>query len=789
MKQILFQWILLLLLPAFGMAQVNVTGKITDFQTGEALAGATVQLEKTFKATAADRDGNFLLENINPGNYQLKISFVGYQTYRETIVLQENTHLEIQLQKSTVLTDEVIVSATRATEKTPTTYSNIDEEAIEKRNLGQDLPYLLNQTPSTVVTSDAGAGVGYTQIRIRGTDPTRINVTINGIPLNDSESQGVFWVNMPDFASSVENIQIQRGVGTSTNGAGAFGATVNIQTSMLNRERYAEINNSFGSYDTRKHTVKVGTGLIDNKITFDARLSKITSDGYIDRASSDLKSFYLSGGYYGKNNLLKLNIFSGKEETYQAWNGIPEDILNTGNRTYNEFTYDDQTDNYQQDHYQAIYAHDIGENWTLNGALHYTKGRGYFEEYKEEEALSDYGINNLIIGKDTIFSSDIIRRRWLDNDFYGLTYSVNYNTYEKLELTVGGALNRYVGDHFGEVIWAEYAVNSSIRERYYENVAEKNDFNIFTKAYYQLTPKLNAFGDLQFRRVHYTVNGFEDYPDLFQEDVFNFLNPKVGWTYSFDARTKLYTSFAVGKKEPNRNDYEVSPENKPTHETLRNLEVGFSKRGANYSFTANYYLMDYKNQLALTGEVNDVGAYTRTNVSNSYRTGVELQGSWNLLKNLQISANATLSRNKISNYKEFIDNYDEGKQLINRMESTDLAFSPNIIAGSEVLYQPFKNFEVSLISKYVGEQFLDNTSNDQRKIDDYFVNDIRMSYVFNPPFFNEIAFNLLVNNIFDIEYEANGYTYSYKAGGEVNTFNYYYPQAGVNFLAGVSLKF
>ena len=520
---------MLALLPLCAWAQFTVSGSVTS--QNQPLPGATISVRNTFKGTVSGVGGGYQLRNLPAGKYVLQVSFIGYETATKEVEVVGNQTITFDLTKSVLVADEIVVTATRATSKSAVTFTNVGKETIEKQNLGQDLPFLLNQTPSVVVSSDAGAGVGYTGIRIRGSDPTRINVTVNGIPLNDAESHGVFWVNTPDFASSVDNIQIQRGVGTSTNGAASFGATVNVQTNQLNEKPYAEIGNSYGSFNTWRHTAKVGTGLINGKWAFDGRLSKISSDGFIDRAASNLKSFFVSGGYYAGGTMLKLNVFSGNEVTYQAWNGVPENLLRT-NRTYNAYTYDNQTDNYRQDHYQFFFAHEWNRHWNVNAALHYTRGRGYFEESKPDDALSDYGITAVVIGADTIRNSDIIRRRWLDNHFYGAVWSVSYNSLKRLTAVLGGGWNNYQGGHFGEVIWARFAGNSTIRQRYYQDEAQKTDFNSYAKANYDLTDRLNAFVDLQYRRIAYTFIGFDRAgQNVPQSADYHFFNPKFGLTY------------------------------------------------------------------------------------------------------------------------------------------------------------------------------------------------------------------------------------------------------------------
>jgi iron complex outermembrane receptor protein len=773
--------------PLFLLAQYKLQGKVTEAESNQPLMGATLNLQLV-GATQSNSSGDYQFSKIKSGNYILTVRFVGYKTQELSLVINNNQNININLKRSELLTDEVIVNATRAATNSATTFKNLSKADLEKNNFGQDLPYLLDQTPNVVTFSDAGAGIGYTGIRIRGSDGTRINVTVNGIPLNDAESQGSYFVDLPDFSSSVDNIQIQRGVGTSTNGAGAFGGSLNIQTNTLNEKAYAEVNTSGGSYNTLKNTVNIGSGLINGKFSFDGRLSRIVSDGYIDRASSDLKSYFLSGAYYGKTSLLRLNVFSGKEKTYQAWNGIPESKLTT-DRRYNQFTYDDQTDNYQQDHYQLLYSKSINTQLSFNGALHYTRGSGYYEEYKKDQTLSDYKINNVVIGNQTITNSNLIRRRWLANDFYGLTYSLRYQPTSKFDFTLGGAYNQYDGDHYGEVIWAQFASNSKIRQRYYFDNGFKTDFNVFGKATVQLD-KVSFFGDLQYRNVGYDFLGFDrNKKNVGQNATLNFFNPKVGLTYQITPESNFYASFAVANKEPNRDDYtESTPDSRPRPERLNDVEAGYRIKKSKFNIGANIYSMIYKDQLVLTGQINDVGSYVRSNVANSYRNGVELDATFAVLPKLSWGATAAFSQNKVKNFAEFIDDYDNGGQIKNSYNKTDLAFSPNFVGSSTLSFKPTNASEIAFISKYVGKQFLDNTSNNSRKLDAFFVNNLRLSYDFKLKNIKSIGVGLLVNNIFNELYESNGYTFSYIDGG-LKTENYYYPQAESNFLASLNFKF
>lgn len=778
-----------ILLPFMASAQFSITGKISDKSSGTILAGASVSLENSFSSTLSDASGIYSIKNLKPGNYLIRVTYLGYLPLQRSIKLDENTNLDLALSINSLIADEVLVRSTRASENSASTYSNISKEELEKNNLGQDLPFLLNQSPSVVVSSDAGNGIGYTGIRIRGSDPTRLNVTINGIPYNDPESQGTFWVNLPDFASSVDNIQIQRGVGTSTNGAGAFGGSLNIQTTTKRDSAYAELNNTIGSYQTVKNTINMGTGMIANKFSLDGRLSRIQSDGYMDRASSDLKSYFMSAAWYGKKDLLRANVFSGSEKTYQAWNGVPENLLKT-NRTYNGFTYDDQTDNYIQDHYQLLYSHTFSSVFSASGALHYTHGRGYFEEFKEDQNLANYGISPYNSGGISISRSDLVRRRWLDNNFYGMTYSLNYTPSEKFNLTLGGAYNEYDGDHFGEVIRGQFIPVSNNLERYYQGNGFKTDFNTYAKAEYTIG-KLNLFGDLQIRSINYRVNGTDkNRMNLDQSDDLNFFNPKLGFSYDLKQGSSVYASVAVANKEPNRDDYiNSTPATRPLSEKLTDFEAGYRIRNAGFTAGINAYAMFYKDQLVLTGKVNDVGEYIRQNVDQSHRIGLEMDSK--ILINNQLSWNLTaaISKNKVENFTEFIDDYDNGGQLENSYKNTDLAFSPNFVGSSELSFLPFKKTEIALISKYVSDQYLDNTSNSSRRLDAFFVNDIRLRYNTAVKGVKNIGVTLLFNNIFSELYEANGYTFSYLYGGTFTTENYYYPQAPRNFLLSLSLKF
>ncbi|QOG02607.1 TonB-dependent receptor [Flavobacterium sp. MDT1-60] len=667
--------------------------------------------------------------------------------------------------------DEVLVSAVRVTTKTPVTFSNLDKKDIKYRNLGQDIPILMNYLPSVVTTSDAGNGMGYTGIRVRGSDATRVNVTINGIPYNDAESQGTFWVNMPDFASSVESLQLQRGVGTSTNGSAAFGASLNMLTDNYASKANGEISSSYGSFNSQKNTVKFSTGLLNDHFELAGRLSRIKSDGYVDRASSDLKSYFLQGTYVGKTTLIKALVFGGTEKTYQSWNGIDAETLNS-NRTFNSagmYTdesgnvrfYDNETDNYQQDHYQLHWSEALSDKWSSNLAVHYTKGKGYYENYKEDAEMADYSL--LPVG--VITTTDLVRQKWLDNDFYGTTFSVKYKD-EKLDVIFGGGWNKYEGGHFGKVIWARYASQSELGDHYYDDFSTKTDGNIFAKANYQFTEKLSFYGDLQYRNVKYKANSAET---GLVDDNFNFFNPKAGLNYEINQKNTLYFSYARANREPNRTDYEggnVKPEK------LNDFELGWRFNSEKFQLNSNFYYMAYKDQLILTGTLDDVGAPIRSNTDKSYRLGFEVDATIKLSEKFMLRPNFTLSSNKN------VDLAVEGQNY----GTTKIAYSPEVIAGNIIVYSPLESLHISLLQKYVGEQYMNNIELPSAKLADYFVNDLNVSYEIKPKsVFKSIMITGLVNNILDKKYVSNGAMW--------DIYPYYYPQAGINFLAGLTLKF
>ncbi|MEO5648655.1 MAG: TonB-dependent receptor plug domain-containing protein [Ginsengibacter sp.] len=693
----------------------------------------------------------------------------------------------------TLMLDNIEITSTRAADKAPFTKTNLSKEQIAKVNLGQDLPFVLNNTPSVVVNSDAGNGVGYTGIRIRGSDASRINVTLNGIPYNDAESQGTFFVDLPDISSSVNSIQVQRGVGTSSNGAGAFGATINLSTNEVNKEKYLEFNNSYGSFNTWKNTIKAGSGLLGNHFIIDGRFSNITSDGYINRATSDLQSYYVSGAYIDSKSSLRFNILRGKEKTYQAWGGVPESYLSS-NRTYNSMgtektgtPYDNETDNYIQTHYQLFYNRKINPAIGFNAAVYLTRGKGYYEEYKAEQKFKDYDLPVIVQGTDTTNATDLVRQQWLDNYLYGTILSLQYQK-NKTSLTFGGGWNQYEGGHYGIVKWA---LNGGfpLDYKYYNNPAKKNDLNFYGKIMQTLGSGFTGFLDVQERFIEYRINGFKDNPTIVFNKKYSFFNPKAGISFNKN-NYQAYLSFSVAAHEPNRDDYEAGIHQIPSPEKLYDWELGIEKKEKNYNYGATIYYMFYRDQLINTGKINDVGAYTRTNTPESYRAGVELEGGAVLSKWMNATGNISFSRNKIKIFTEYVDDYDDanGIQKQNHFANTDISFSPNVVASAAINFILIKNSEINFQSKYVGKQFLDNTSNEGRIIPSYYVQNMRLSYSLKKDIFKEVNFIFQVNNIFDKKYAPNGYTYNYISQGEFTVENYYFPMAGINFMAAVAIR-
>ena len=775
---------------------VTLSGTVSD-EKGTPLLGATVVLKGASIGTTTDADGKYAL-SISQGDVEIVCSFVGMRSVTKKVAVTGNTTLNFTLSSSQEALDAVLISAVRVNADSPITYSNLEKEEIAERNLGQDVPILMNFMPSVVTTSDAGAGVGYTGIRVRGSDATRVNVTINGIPYNDAESQGTFWVNMPDLASSTESIQLQRGVGTSTNGSGAFGASLSLLTDAVSEEANGEISNSFGSFNTRKHTVKFSTGKLANNFELAGRLSKIKSDGYIDRASSNLSAYFLQGSYVTETTLIKALAFGGHEITYQAWNGIDRQTLET-NRTFNpsgQFTdengnvrfHDNEVDNYRQDHYQFHWNEKISDSWTTNLGLNYTQGRGFFEQYKEDEPFDEYGFEEIVIDGTTINETDLIRRRWLDNDFYVINANANYRK-NNLDMDFGAFLGIYEGDHFGEVIWARFASDSEIRDRYYDGTGKKNELSFFTKATIRLNEKVSLFGDLQLRTVSYKTNGINSDLDPFNiNEDFTFFNPKAGINYRVNDNNSLYFSYARANREPNRSDFENN--NNVKSEQLDDFELGWRWNGENFTVNTNVYYMLYNDQLVLTGALDDTGTPLRTNSGKSYRLGLEIDATVKLSDQFIVCPNVAISTNK---NVDFITSKDGS--LVD-LGNTNISFSPNFIAGNIMSYAPSRSFQVSLLSKYVGEQYMGNIDSDVSKLDSYFINDLNLNYEIKVnSIFESIAFTGLINNVFGVEYVSNGYFFTFDDTwtnpGTTTTIEGagFYPQATRNFLVGMTLKF
>lgn len=769
----------------------TIEGKVTD--KGRPLPGVSVVAKSTNYGTVTDENGDYQL-NIPKGNYTFEFSFGNRREFK--VDVNSNQTLNVDMSKAEESLDEVLVKAFRVSADSPITHSNFSKKEIEERNLGQDIPILLNVLPSVVSTTDAGNGIGYTSIRVRGSDASRVNVTLNGIPFNDQESQGSFWVNLPDFASSTENLQLQRGVGTSTNGSGAFGASLNILTEAKNDEPRAELSNSVGSFNTRRHTVEFGTGLLEDKFTFSGRLSQIKSDGYIDRASSDLKSYFLQGTFKDGGTYIKALTFGGNNITYQAWNGVDRQTLET-NRTFNssgQYTdqegntrfYDNEVDNYKQDHYQLHWNQKLDQNWSTNLSLNYTYGRGYFEQYRENANLAFHEIEPISIGNETIEKSDLIRRRWLDNDYYVVNGTVNYSD-SQLDFTSGLFYSYYTNDHFGEVIWAKFAGDSEIRDNYYFGNGTKTEFTAFSKATWRLNDKMSVFGDLQGRFINYKTSGLtSDKVNMLVDDNFNFFNPKTGITYQLNDANQLYGSYGKAQREPRRRDFENGITNP---EILDDFELGWRLAIGNSTINTNAYYMYYQDQMVLTGALDDVGAPIRETSGESYRLGLEIDADIKINQLFSTRPNLTLSRNKNIDFRANLDGE------IRNLGETNISFSPEIIAANQFIYHPNEAFQINWISKYVGEQYMGNIDSEVSLLDSFFTNDINIVYEWkNPPLFKSVVFSGLINNVFDVKYESNGYFFFFDTqnqAGQTETFQGagFYPQAGINFLAGMTLKF
>lgn len=782
-------------------SQVSLSGIVND-ENGNALTGANVILVETSVGTVTDAKGEFTFSNLHSGKHQLNVSFIGYETVLQDVVLQNSIKISVSLKLKPFLTDEVIITSIRAAENTPVTKSNFSKDEIRNQSTGQDVPYLLGLTPSVVTSSDAGTGIGYSAMRIRGTDMSGINVTVNGIPFNDAESHGVYWVDMPDISTSADNIQIQRGVGSSTQGAGAFGGTINFQTSTLKTKPYADINTSYGSFNTLKNSISFGTGLLNDHFIIDGRLSRISSDGYVDRGWSNLKSYYLAGAWYNKNSLLKFITFSGLEHTYQAWSGVPSDSLKT-NRKFNSLGmyyvndtvhyYPNQTDNYQQDNYQLLLSHKFSQSLTMNAALHFTKGKGYYEEYKSGENLEGYGLNNIITPKeDTITMTDLVRRKWLDNAFYGGTWSLNYSD-NSLNASFGGGLNQYFGKHYGTVIWAQYMSNGMLDHQYYYNSGTKNDFNVFGKVSYKLNDEFSVYVDMQYRVITHNLKGLDDDNNvsITQKHTYNFFNPKFGLSYNIDPSQNLYCYFGIANREPTRDNFVNSDNNNPIRrENLKDMEIGYNFKSDNIKFGINGYYMSYIDQLIQTGKINDVGAPIFTNVPKSYRAGLEVTFQAKISRQLTWDMNFTASQNIIKSFVSFTDNWDTWPlQDTTIYKNNQIAFSPSFMGSSQIRYEIIPQLAISLQSKYVGKQYIDNTQDESRKLNYYVLNDLQLNYHLKTKYFSSIDFIVKLNNVFDEKYISNAWIYPYYEENKLKVMDGYFPQAGRNIMTSITLSF
>jgi iron complex outermembrane recepter protein len=782
-----------------------IKGKITDIN-GSPLIGATITIENKLTGVLSDQWGNYIFIDLKDGTYSLKFSFIGYETQVKEVRLAGEAILNITLTAKIFLTEEVLVNATRAGEHSPMAYSSVSRELLKKQNIGQDIPFLLSLTPSLVETSEAGNGVGYTSLRIRGTDGNRINVTLDGIPLNDPESQQVFWVDLPDLASSVDNIQIQRGAGTSSNGAGAFGATISIQTANSEKEPFADVSTSFGSFNTIKKTISAGTGLLDGKFALQMRYSDLKSDGFIDRTGSNHRSAFVSGVFRTEKSRLKANIILGEEHTGIGWWGVPKDSLTT-NRRYNpsgEYTdesgtlryYNNESDNYIQNHLQLIYSLKLSDCLTLNSAFHYTKGKGYYEEYREDQPLTDYGLSSFIAGDSVISSSDLIRRKWMSNDFYGLVYSLKYQK-RQFEAIAGGATNLYLGDHFGKIIWMRNGGSTEKDYQWYFNNSRKGETSIYGKVNYSFSDKITFFGDLQYRHVFYSFKGIDDdLKNISQVHRYDFFNPKAGIFLTITPGQDAYLSFSVANREPTRSDFlEASGDLNatPKSETLYDYEMGYKLKREKSSAAINLFGMIYKDQLVPTGELSNVGYSIMTNVDKSYRLGLEMIAGIKPLNFIEWNLNLTLSRNKVTDFKEYFTRYntsDWSSDYLNKnLGVVDIAYSPSVTGTSDLTINIHRGVDLHVISKFIGKQYFDNTMSSDRMIDPYFINNIRID--FEPVIRNlkRVEFQVLVNNVLNEVYESNAYGGNWYEDGVEKTWSYYFPQAGINYMARISIRF
>ncbi len=778
-------WIFTLMLVVTsqqGWCQYTIRGTVRDTAQSP-LPGVHIAWKGTSLGTVTDAHGEFEFQSVSPGTLTLVASFIGFITQERTLTVPAALTVDLVLSGDTKQLDDVLIlHATRASETTATTYVNIDAPELRKQNFGQDLPVLLNWTPSVVTTSDAGTGIGYTGIRIRGSDATRVNVTINGIPYNDSESQSTFWVDIPDIASSTKSIQIQRGVGTSTNGAGAFGASINLDTRYSVREdedssSFAEATLGAGSYGSRRYTLRGGYYL--GPVFLEGKLSKISSDGYVERASADLGSYYFRAKFEGASPFgIQLLAFGGAEKTYQAWYGVDASTLQSNRRmNYAGAIYDtlgninryyaNQVDDYKQDHAQLHVSYRFSRDWNLAVSFHGTYGRGFYEEYQQDRTFASVGLPDF----SGVTSTDMIVRKWLDNYFYGLTFGLSYYG-ERSAVVIGGAASSYdPAKHFGEIVWAEEPNTIVPGYRYYSGLSGKGDRNLYVKWNYQWSPRFSSFVDLQYRGVNYSTAGTQDDQSAYAiDDRFDFINPKAGLTYFIGKGDEAYVSYSIANREPNRSDY-LEGATKPRAERLHNIELGWRKKSSTWSLDLNYFLMQYTDQLVQTGALDGAGYPVRANVGKSYRTGLEATALFKLSRTWSWNVNGTWSVNR---------NKEVAQSGVPMMQDTRIILSPDWIAGSQLAWSPIEGLEAAWLSKFVGKQYLDNTESEAVSLPAYWINDLRLTYEMSLKGVKRIRFSVLASNVFDVMYSSNGYSY----GGTP----YFYPQAGRNLMAMMTVR-
>lgn len=801
---------LLLMIAMAGIARGQdhtgtVTGRVTD-AGGIPLAGASVVITGTGMGVAADNEGRYALRGLRMGSYNLRISFTGYETVDTLVVVSGTVTVDATLNEALYVAGDVIVRGSRAGARTPVAYSTVGAEELRERDMTRDMPFLLALTPSVVETSDAGTGIGYTSLRIRGSDASRINITLDGIPLNDSESQQVFWVDLPDLASSTGSIQVQRGVGTSTNGAGAFGASVNISTMTPPSEAGASADISYGSFNTSRLTAKGWTGMLGDRFSMMVRASQIRSDGFVDHSSADIRSATVSGIWSAPSDMIRFNIITGSQKTGISWWGVPAEIL-PADRKYNpagEYVdasgntryYEDETDVYTQNHYHLFHTHLFPGRVSLNTGLHLTAGLGYYEEQKSDRDPEEYGIAGLMPIEPAVTETDMVQRKWLDNLFYGAVWSL-IKQGATTEWTFGGALNRYDGEHYGTLLWMEYPGEVYPGYEWYRNSGTKDEANVYGKVNTVIGSSLNAFADLQLRHITYSFSGpDDDMKDLTASHRFLFFNPKAGLFWNNGNGSEAFVSVAVAHREPTRADFKDAagdPAATPGRERLTDFEGGYTFRSSAATLGVNLYYMSYRDQLVPTGRISTTGYPIMTNVPESYRTGVELSGNYRPAHFVALKVNLTVSRSRIKDFRNYYFNYNTDdwseEYLYADLGTVDIAYSPRVTGSAELELAPVKQFTINLTGKYVGRQYFDNTQSSDRAIDPYFISNLTTAYGIKLKKAGELTLRFTVNNLFNSMYENNAYGGMWTEDGEEKTWAYWFPQAGINWMAGISLSF